>query len=80
MSCLLALLACTIAVVGVHATSCRKSIGGRTGAMKSAQITPDMTWHNGWVMGDADIVIVWYGGWTTTGGVNTPSTISTMMK
>ena len=31
-------------------------------------------------MGDADIVIVWYGNWTTTSTVNTPQTISTLMK
>jgi hypothetical protein len=48
--------------------------------MRTAGLEPDMTWQNGWVMGDANVIIIWYGGWTNTASVNTPSTISTMMK
>jgi hypothetical protein len=72
---LLALLA-----AAVHATPVRKKIGGRSTMLKTAIGAPDISWHNGWMMGDADIIIIWYGGWTTSGGVNTPSTISTLMK
>ena len=30
--------------------------------------------------GDADVVIIWYGGWTNNPVINTASTITTMMK
>jgi hypothetical protein len=70
------------AAASTSATPLRKSFGGRVTSLKAAAsaTSPDMTYHGGWVLGDADVVIIWYGGWTTTTTVNTPSTISTMTK
>ncbi len=70
------------ALPGSQATEIRKSIPGRVTNLKAAAAAkaPDMTYHGGWVMGNADVIIIWYGGWTATATVNTPSTISTMTK
>jgi hypothetical protein len=77
---IVALLIAAAVVAVVHATPVRKKIGGRSTMLKTAIGVPDMSWHNGWVMDNADVIIIWYGGWTNSGGVNTPSTISTLMK
>jgi hypothetical protein len=70
------------ALPGGQATEIRKSIAGRVTNLKAAvaATSPGMTYHGGWVMGNADVIIIWYGGWTSTATVNTPSTISTMTK
>jgi hypothetical protein len=48
-------------IVGTRATSLRptKSFGGRVAAMKTAATQPDILYRNGWVMGDASVVIIW---------------------
>jgi hypothetical protein len=57
----IALLVLLGAAALASATPLRKSVSGRVTAMKAAAsaISPDMTYHGGWVLGDADVIIVW---------------------
>jgi hypothetical protein len=56
--------ACAFLLVGTScATSLRptKSFGGRVGMLTAQQSSePDIVYRNGWVMGDADVIIIWW--------------------